>query len=196
MGSGGMTPLEQPWLPSVSPVLAKGDAPETVLIAIGDAMRQVASPEWQGTGGPKFAVALLDDTLELLGLGRPGLVVALTDLYRLLEASGESMADKNPHLKNRQSVKDRKQAKKTMRSAVRKVFFLSVWVHEEMQDNEGDIVPSPFMNNIAQLQAAKEELSKTMEEGKSCKINHFGKSKPGSVRLVEVLPDKENAVTE
>ncbi|KAI4303617.1 hypothetical protein MLD38_039225 [Melastoma candidum] len=105
---------------SISSVLANGGQPESMAEAISNCLEQACSPAYRHVGGLKFGMALVDDVAALLSLGTPGLICALSDLRRLLDAGlTELKKEKSPRV----------EVKNKFKSATRKVYFVMCWAN-------------------------------------------------------------------
>lgn len=132
---------------SMSKVMGEDSKPETVPEALTACIEETCSPAYRHTGGFRFAIGLLDDIITILSLGHNALICALCDFHRLIEA-GKSML-KVEKVGKAESA----QSSSKLRSAARKLFFMTCWVHE--QPNEA----WPSLARIIQVQKASlEEL--------------------------------------
>ncbi|MCO5569740.1 hypothetical protein L7F22_023455 [Adiantum nelumboides] len=121
---------------SVSHVLGSSACPETIREALNDCFVTICSPYFKSAGGLKFALALLDDVIALLRLGRPGVICALADLHRMLEKAVKDAkqgvcppAHKLYPATGRQKTKASSSSQ--LKVACKKVFFLLCWANEQ-----------------------------------------------------------------
>lgn len=110
---------------SISFVLGQGGQPQTVLEALSHCLEQTCSPGFRHMGGLQFGLGLMDDIVSLLNLGSAAIICLLSDLRRLIQA-GER------ELKSGKS--GRTESKTKLRSAERKVYFITCWVHEQEKE--------------------------------------------------------------
>ena len=84
-------------------------------------------------------MGVLQDVAAMLALGRSILLLALTDLQRLLAAAhavGHAAAAPTGSLQaGRQPLRSLKRGLKALKAAERKAFFFAVWVHAQQDDN-------------------------------------------------------------
>ncbi|MCO5575629.1 hypothetical protein L7F22_029431 [Adiantum nelumboides] len=121
---------------SVSHVLGSSACPETIREALNDCFVTICSPYFKSAGGLKFALALLDDVVALLRVGRPGVICALADLHRMLEKAVKDFkqgvctpAHKLYPPTGRQKTKASSSSQ--LKVACKKVFFLLCWANEQ-----------------------------------------------------------------
>lgn len=108
----------------LSNVLAEAGQPESVRGALAYCLEQTCSATYKHTGGLRFGLGLLDDTLTLLNLGGAAIVCFLCDLRRLVEAAErEIQSGRERNSKSR--------IKSKLKQASRKVYFMMCWVHEQ-----------------------------------------------------------------
>ncbi|XP_066346059.1 uncharacterized protein [Miscanthus floridulus] len=132
---------------SMSKVMGQDAKPETVPEALTACIEETCSPAYRHTGGFRFAIGLVDDIITILSLGRNALICALCDFHRLIEV-GKSMLKAEKVGKT-----ERAQSSTKLRSAARKLFFMTCWVHEQPDE------AWPSLARIVQVQKASlEEL--------------------------------------
>ncbi|CAM8879553.1 unnamed protein product [Rhodiola kirilowii] len=110
---------------SFSSVFGQGAQPESVLEVVSHCLEQTCSPDYRHMGGLQFGLGVLDDVVELLLLGRPGLICALCDLQKLIQAAERDLKS----VKNVGVKKTELRAK--LKHAERKIYFLMCWVNEQ-----------------------------------------------------------------
>ncbi|KAL6642814.1 hypothetical protein ACP70R_020995 [Stipagrostis hirtigluma subsp. patula] len=132
---------------SISKVMGEDAKPETVPEALTACIEETCSAAYRHTGGFRFAIGLVDDIITILSLGHNALVCALCDFRRLIQ-DGERM------LKAEKVGKSEKaQSTLKLRSASRKLFFMTCWVHEQPKE------AWPSLARIVEVQKASlEEL--------------------------------------
>jgi hypothetical protein len=154
---------------SMSKVMGQDAKPETVPEALTACIEETCSPAYRHTGGFRFAIGLVDDVITILSLGQNALICALCDFHRLVEV-GKSMLKAEKVGKT-----ERAQSSTKLRSAARKLFFMTCWVHE--QPNEA----WPSLARIVQVQKA------SLEELDTGNWKADRKSKRQSTVLIEEL---------
>ncbi|ONL99289.1 Zinc finger HIT domain-containing protein 2 [Zea mays] len=154
---------------SMSKVMGQDAKPETVPEALAACIEETCSPAYRHTGGFRFAIGLVDDIIAILSLGQNALICALCDFHRLVEV-GKSMLKVEKVGKT-----ERAQGSPKLRSAARKLFFMTCWVHEQPDE------AWPSLAHIVQVQKA------SMEELETGNWKADRKSKPQSAVLIEEL---------
>lgn len=140
---------------AISEVLGEAFAPESVGAALTACLEKICSPAFKHTGGYRFGVALFSDTEALLKTGKPGIICALADVLRMVEAAqskfnvGPSDSKPGGHAVDRntretQSIGSPRNRKsggskrpslfKKLQSAARKVYFLTCWTNHQEPD--------------------------------------------------------------
>ena len=96
-------------------------------------------PAVLGQASRGTAVGVLQDMATMLALGRSILLLALTDLQRLLAAahtaSHAAAAPAGSSQAGRQALLSLKRGLKALKAAERKAFFFAVWVHAQQDDD-------------------------------------------------------------
>ena len=96
-------------------------------------------PAVLGRASRVTAVGVLQDVATMLALGRTILLLALTDLQRLLAAAHAATpaaaAPAGPLQTGRQPLRGLKRGLKALKAAERKAFFFAVWVHAQQDDD-------------------------------------------------------------
>ncbi|OVA01486.1 SHQ1 protein [Macleaya cordata] len=152
---------------SLSSVLGEGGQPETVSEALSHCLEQTCSPVYRHTGGLQFGLALFDDVITLLNLGRNALVCALCDLQRLVQACGRELKSENARKLKRGEIKSK------LRLADRKVYFLMCWVHEQ---------PDEAWSSLAAIVG--------VEKGSIAEMYNGGRNKPMQINGNRECKDK------
>ncbi|CAN6306124.1 unnamed protein product [Urochloa humidicola] len=154
---------------SMSKVMGEDAKPETVPEALTACIEETCSPAYRHTGGFRLAIGLVDDIITILSLGHNTLVCALSDFHRLIEA-GRSML-KVEKVGKTQSA----QSSSKLRTAARKLFFMTCWVHEQPDE------AWPPLARIVEVQKA------SLEELDAGNHKADRKSKQQSKVLIEEL---------
>ncbi|KAL5706816.1 hypothetical protein ACHQM5_024935 [Ranunculus cassubicifolius] len=152
---------------NLSNVLGEGGHPESVSQAVMYSLEQTCSPAYRHTGGLRFGLGLLDDVVSVLNLGGAGLVCSLCDLHRLMQAGEKEI----------QSNKERK-VKSKVKLAVRKVYFMMCWVHE--QASEG------WYSLAALVNVEKKSIAALDLEGGRKRVQSKAKESKGKIVIEEI----------
>lgn len=146
---------------SISSVLGQGGQPQTVFEALSHCLEQTCSPGFRHMGGLQFGLGLMDDIISLLNLGSAAIICSLCDLRRLIQTGEREMKKSG-----------RTESKTKLRSAERKVYFITCWVHE--QQNE-------VWSSLAALVMAE----------KSSALEYVGSGRKKSSRMDDKVKAKE-----
>lgn len=111
---------------SISSVLGQGGQPQTVLEALSHCLEQTCSPGFRHMGGLQFGLGLMDDIISILNLGTAAIVCSLCDLRRLIQAGAREL--------KKSGKSGRTERKTKLRSAEKKVYFITCWVHEQQKE--------------------------------------------------------------
>lgn len=109
---------------SVSNVLREAAQPETVGEALIGCLERACSPAYSHMGGPRFGFALIEDTINLLSLGRNALICGLCDLQRLMKGGQKELESEKRKIRSKGEIDK-------LHKADRKTYFLMCWVHEQ-----------------------------------------------------------------
>lgn len=154
---------------SMSKVMGEDAKPETVSEALATCIEETCSPAYRHTGGFRFAIGLVDDIITIISLGGTAVVCAFCDFQRLIQAAERMLKEEKV------GRTERAHSSQKLRSANRKLFFMTCWAHEQPNDSW------PSLARIVEVQKASlEEL-----DSGSQPRNAGRKSNPQSKVLIE-----------
>ncbi|KAL3693779.1 hypothetical protein R1sor_007430 [Riccia sorocarpa] len=185
---------------SVSHVVGQAALPESVSEAFYEALQTVCSPVFKDAGGISLGLALFDDCVAVLRLGRPCIICALADLHSLLQyakqelgseigpreqsgragiqssrLSSSSGKSKTPKKLVVGQGNRRKELRK-IEGGVRKVFFLMCWANEQVDE--------VFSSLAALVETEKARTAETLGPAKKTVLEGFTEPKDTKSRLV------------
>lgn len=112
---------------SISAVTGQSFVLESLDEVLSGCLSRVCSPEWRDRGGKEYAIGLVEDVANLLKLGTTGVILALTELQRMVTVGGKEMKESSKVLKNDVA----KQQKNKLKGINKKLQYFLSWAFSQ-----------------------------------------------------------------